>query len=190
MMHHQLDPYPDPKDKEALFVNEPWIADKTRLEYDIDCDIDKKRDNVRIFVPIDLNKEAILRRLDRIIYHYEEANEDEDAMAETVRGDRKAVYAIEAGKSSPTEILEAMLAFNAEGRPIWKPMHLQPMYRGNEFVTVNGRTRGSSDAYIEHGKSVEVTTDIFNRGLCLPSDNNQTAEQAEVIIEVIKRCFR
>ena len=114
---------------------------------------------------------------------------NEEAMAEHVHGDRKAYYAIEEGKSSPTELLEALSAFNAEGRPIWKPMHLQPMYRGNEFITVNGRGRGSSDAYIEHGKSVEVTTDIFNRGLCLPSDNKQTAEQAEVIIEVVKRCF-
>ena len=115
---------------------------------------------------------------------------DEDAMADSVRGDRKAFYAVENGKSSPTEILGALLAFNAEGRPIWKPMHLQPMYRGNEFVTVAGRARGNSDAYIGHGKSVEVTTDIFDRGLCLPSDNNQTEEQAEVIIEVIKRCFQ
>lgn len=115
---------------------------------------------------------------------------DEEAMADTVRGDRKAFFAVEAGKSSPTEILEALSAFNAEGRPIWKPMHLQPMYRSNEFITVAGRARGNSDAYIEHGKSVEVTTDIFNRGLCLPSDNNQTEEQAAVIIEVIKRCFR
>ena len=110
-------------------------------------------------------------------------------MAETVRGDRKPLYSIEDGKSSPTEILEALSAFNAEGRPIWKPLHLQPMYRGNEFITVAGRTRGSSDAYIEHGKNVEVTTDIFNRGLCLPSDNKQSGEQGEVIIEVIKRCF-
>ena len=113
----------------------------------------------------------------------------EEAMAETVRGDRKAYYAIEKGKSSPTEILEALNAFNAEGRPIWKPMHLQPLYRGNEFVTTAGRSRGNSDAYIDQGKCTEVTTDIFNRGLCLPSDNKQSAEQAEVIIEVVKRCF-
>ena len=104
---------------------------------------------------------------------------DEDAMAKSVRGGRKALLSVEDGKSSPTEILEALRAFNAEGRPIWKPMHLQPMYRGNEFVTVAGRTRGNSDAYIDHGKSVEVTTDIFNRGLCLPSDNKQTAEEAK-----------
>ena len=114
---------------------------------------------------------------------------DEDAMAGTVRGDRKAMFSMEVGKSSPTEILQALLTFNAEGRPIWKPLHLQPMYRGNEFITVYGRTRGNSDAYIEHTKTPEVTTDIFNRGLCLPSDNKQTKEEGEVIIEVIKRCF-
>lgn len=114
---------------------------------------------------------------------------DEGAMAETVRGDRSAMFKVEDGKSSPTEILEALNTFNAEGRPIWKPMHMQPMYRSNEFITINGRVRGNSDAYIEHGKSIEVTTDIFNRGLCLPSDNKQTTEQAETIIEVIKRCF-
>lgn len=68
-------------------------------------------------------------------------------------------------------------------------MHMQPMYRSNEFITIAGRVRGNSYAYIEHGKSVEVTTDVFNRGLCLPSDNKQTYEQAETIIEVVKRCF-
>ena len=115
---------------------------------------------------------------------------DEDAMADSVRGDRKAFFATEDGKSSPTEILEALAAFNAEGRPIWKPMHLQPMYRGNEFVTTAGRSRGNSDAYIEHGKMAEVTTDIFSRGLCLPSDNKLTEEQAGVIVDVVKRCFR
>ncbi len=51
-------------------------------------------------------------------------------MAETVRGDMKAFFTVEDGKSSPTEILEALNAFNAEGRPIWKPMHLQPIYGG------------------------------------------------------------
>lgn len=79
MKHHHLDPYPDPKDKSVLFINEPWIADKTHLEYNKDSDIDKKEDNVRVYVPIDLSKDAILRRLDRIIYHYEEANEDNES---------------------------------------------------------------------------------------------------------------
>lgn len=114
---------------------------------------------------------------------------DEDAMTQSARADMVAYYDIECGKSCPTEILEALAGFNAEGRPIWKPMHLQPMYRGNEFITISGRTRGNSDAYIEHGKSVEVTTDIFNRGLCLPTDNKLTKEQTDLIIEVTKRCF-
>lgn len=114
---------------------------------------------------------------------------DEDAMADTVRGDRIAYYSVEEGKSSPTQILEVLQSFNAEGRPIWKPLHMQPMYRSNEFITVSGRVRGNSDAYIEHKKCVEVTTDIFNRGLCLPSDNKLTENQQDIIIEIIKRCF-
>lgn len=52
---------------------------------------------------------------------------DKEAMCQQVRGDQEALYVSEAGKSCPTEILEALAAFNAEGRPIWKPMHMQPM---------------------------------------------------------------
>lgn len=115
---------------------------------------------------------------------------EEDAMEPFARADRESVYESMAGKSCPSEILEALNAFGAEGRPIWKPMHLQPMYRGNEFITVNGRIRGNSDAYIEHADSKEVTTDIFMRGLCLPSDNKMEAEVQDVVIDIIHRCFR
>lgn len=52
---------------------------------------------------------------------------DEDAMAPMVRGEQDYLYKSESGKSSPQEILEAIAAFNAEGRPIWKPMHMQPI---------------------------------------------------------------
>ncbi len=114
---------------------------------------------------------------------------DREAMEPFVRADRKALYEIVGGKSCPSEILDALNAFNAEGRPIWKPLHLQPMYRGNEFITAKGRTRGNSDAYIQHADAGEVTTDIFERGLCLPSDNKMTAEVQEVVNEVIRRCF-
>ncbi len=115
---------------------------------------------------------------------------DKDAMEPFARADRKSVYEIVSGKSCPSEILEALNAFNAEGRPIWKPLHLQPMYRGNEFITKNGRARGNSDAYIKHGEVTEVTTDIFERGLCLPSNNKMTADVQEVVIDIIHRCFR
>ncbi|MGN0647187.1 MAG: DegT/DnrJ/EryC1/StrS family aminotransferase [Oscillospiraceae bacterium] len=114
---------------------------------------------------------------------------DEDAMAPMVRGEQDYLYQNEKGKSSPQEILDAIAAFNAEGRPVWKPMHMQPIYRMNGFVTVSGSGRGQSNAYIA-GSSVDVGADIFRRGLCLPSDNKMTPEQQDVIIEIIRRCFQ
>ena len=76
MIHHNLDPYPEPRDKTPIYINEPWLTDKTRMEYPIGVDSDSEEaDNVRIYAPIDLNRKAILRRLDRIIVAYGEANE-------------------------------------------------------------------------------------------------------------------
>ena len=113
---------------------------------------------------------------------------DEDAMCKQVRSDNEACYVSEPGKSCPTEILETLAKYNAEGRPIWKPMHMQPMYRMHPFVTKEGTGRGKTNAYIA-GKGIDVGADIFNRGLCLPSDNKMTAEEQDVIIEIIKNCF-
>lgn len=113
---------------------------------------------------------------------------DEEVMCKTVRGEKDALYISELGKSCPTEILGAIEAFNAEGRPIWKPMHMQPIYRTNAFVTVEGNGRGRTNAYIS-GSGINVGADIFRRGLCLPSDNKMTPEQQDRIIEIIHRCF-
>ena len=113
---------------------------------------------------------------------------DPDAMCPQVRGEKEALYIKEAGKSCPTEILEAIVALNAEGRPIWKPMHMQPVFRSHAFVTVEGNGRGRSNAYIA-GSAVDVGADIFNRGLCLPSDNKMTPEQQDRVIEVVRGCF-
>ena len=113
---------------------------------------------------------------------------DEDEMAPMVRGEQDYLWKHENGKSSPQEILEAISAFNAEGRPIWKPMHMQPIYRTNAFVTVEGNGRGRTNAYI-NGSGIDVGADIFRRGLCLPSDNKMTEEQQDRIIEIIHRCF-
>lgn len=113
---------------------------------------------------------------------------DEDAMCKQVRGETEALYIAEEGKSCPTEILEAISSINAEGRPIWKPMHMQPMYRMHEFVTVSGSGRAKTNAYIA-GHAIDVGADIFQRGLCLPSDNKMTEEQQDQIIEVIRACF-
>lgn len=113
---------------------------------------------------------------------------DEDAMCRQVRNDHEALYVIESQKSCPTEILEALTVFNAEGRPIWKPMHIQPIYRTNPFITTEGNGRGCTNAYIK-GSEVNVGAEIFRRGLCLPSDNKMTPEQQDVIIDIIHRCF-
>ena len=114
---------------------------------------------------------------------------DKDAMAPQVRDDHKALYIPETGKSCPTEILETLAKFNAEGRPIWKPMHAQPIYRSHAFVTRYGNGRGTSNAYIDRGAAWDTGMDIFERGLCLPSDNKMTPEQQDVIIELIRNCF-
>lgn len=113
---------------------------------------------------------------------------DKEAMCQQVRGEQKALYISEPGKSCPTEILETLAKYNAEGRPIWKPMHEQPLFRMNPFITREGNGRAKTNAYIEGG-SEDVSMDIFERGLCLPSDNKMTAEEQDQIIEIIKSCF-
>lgn len=113
---------------------------------------------------------------------------DEEAMCRQVRSETEALYVPEAGKSCPTEILEAISSINAEGRPIWKPMHMQPMYRMHEFITVHGSGRAKTNAYISGGIK-DIGADVFQRGLCLPSDNKMTGEQQERIINVIRACF-
>ena len=114
---------------------------------------------------------------------------DKDAMCQQVRGEKEALYIPEHGRSCPTEILEAISSINAEGRPIWKPMHMQPIYRMNGFVTREGNGRGRSNAYIKENGTVDVGMDIFARGLCLPSDNKMTKCEQDRIIEVIRACF-
>ncbi|MCC2256048.1 DegT/DnrJ/EryC1/StrS family aminotransferase [Ruminococcus sp. CLA-AA-H200] len=118
-----------------------------------------------------------------------------EAMCCQVRGEQEALYISKPGKSCPTEILETLAKYNAEGRPIWKPMHMQPIYRMNGFVTREGDGRAKTNAYIsggvlgKDGKPLDVGMDIFQRGLCLPSDNKMTAEEQEKVIEIVKGCF-
>lgn len=113
---------------------------------------------------------------------------DKDAMCKQVRSENETCYIKEAKKSCPSEILEALALINAEGRPIWKPMHMQPIYRMNPFITHEGNGRAKTNAYIS-GKAQDVSMDIFERGLCLPSDNKMTVEEQDRIIEVIRECF-
>ena len=120
---------------------------------------------------------------------------DSDAMCRQVRGECDPLYIPEHGKSCPTEILNAIASINAEGRPIWKPMHMQPIFRMNAFVTREGDGRGKTNAYIAGGTKgrdglpLDIGMDIFNRGLCLPSDNKMTPAEQDRIIAVIRACF-
>ena len=113
---------------------------------------------------------------------------DKNAMCRQIRSDNDACYIKEKGRSCPTEILEALAKHNAEGRPLWKPMHKQPIYRMNPFITCEGNGRAGTNAYIA-GKGADAGADIFERGLCLPSDNKMTPEEQDRIIEVIRSCF-
>ena len=113
---------------------------------------------------------------------------DKEAMCKQVRGETDALYIHEPGKTCPTEILEKLAAINAEGRPIWKPMHMQPIYRMHGFVTREGDGRGRTNAYIA-GSGVDVGMDLFERGLCLPSDNKMTREEQDTIIMAVRSCF-
>ena len=113
---------------------------------------------------------------------------DKAAMCRQVRGDTEACYVKEHGKSCPTEILETLAQYNAEGRPIWKPRHMQPIFRMNPFITRSGSGRARTNAYIE-GSAEDVGADIFARGLCLPSDNKMTTEEQDKIIEIVRACF-
>lgn len=74
----------------------------------------------------------------------------------------------------PMDIINKLNEANVEARPIWKPMHIQPIFKGNDFISI-GET--------------SVGEDIFKRGLCLPSDIKMTEEQQDIIIEIIKSMF-
>ena len=114
---------------------------------------------------------------------------DEDAMCPQVRSDNQVLYTPQPGRSCPTEILDVLQRYNAEGRPIWKPMHMQPIYRMHPFITKKGNGRACSNAYIAETGLQDVGADIFARGLCLPSDNKMTPGEQDVVIEIIRRCF-
>ena len=113
---------------------------------------------------------------------------EETAMCRQVRDEREALYIPEKGRSCPTQILETLASYQAEGRPIWKPMHMQPIFRTNPFVTRKGNGRGTTNAYIQGGVQA-VDEDVFRRGLCLPSDNKMTEDQQNIVIQMIRSCF-
>ena len=98
---------------------------------------------------------------------------EKNAMCQQNRTETTVTYEKEKGKTCPAEILDALTALNAEGRSIWKPMHMRPIYKNNRFVNVQE----------------DIAADIFERGVCLPSDNKMTVAEQKKIIAVIRACF-
>ena len=74
----------------------------------------------------------------------------------------------------PMQVLEKLAANGVEGRPIWKPMSMQPVFKGHDFIKVEDEAVGA---------------DIFARGLCLPSDIKMTEEEQDYVISLVKSCF-
>lgn len=82
----------------------------------------------------------------------------------------------ENSKVQPLDIIEALEKENIDSRPVWKPMHLQPVFKDYDFITIN--SNGTS-----------VAEDLFNRGVCLPSDTKMTKEEQERVIDIIKNAL-
>lgn len=118
-------------------------------------------------------KEAIYRR-------YEEAFKDLPVKMNPYVKDTKPNFWLscmlidEGVNVSPMRVLEKLEEANIEGRPIWKPMHMQPVFKAHDYITAG---EGSVDE------------DIFARGLCLPSDIKMTEEEQAFVIDQVKKCF-
>ena len=100
---------------------------------------------------------------------------------------------IDSTKSSvtPNDIMDALDAHNIESRPIWKPMHLQPVYADCDFFMADGQQKNAAEVIGDNGDNWDksVGGDIFRHGMCLPSDIKNTDEDMKKIIDIIKNCF-
>ncbi len=83
---------------------------------------------------------------------------------------------------TPDEVMDALAEHNIESRPVWKPMHLQPVFAECDFITAKGSKREALEVK-------DVAADVFNRGLCLPSDIKNTEEDMKLIIGTVRKCF-
>jgi len=77
--------------------------------------------------------------------------------------------------TTPMQIIEALEAENIEARPVWKPMHMQPLFADNMYFT--------------HEEEISVSDRLFDRGVCLPSGSSLTIEEQQRVIDCVKRCL-
>lgn len=83
---------------------------------------------------------------------------------------------------TPDDVMDALAEHNIESRPVWKPMHLQPVFEECDFITAEGSREQAPEIR-------DVAADVFNRGLCLPSDIKNTEEDMKLIIDIVRKCF-
>jgi len=81
----------------------------------------------------------------------------------------------ENSKVKPIDIMEALEKENIESRPVWKPMHMQPVFKEYDFIKIEEKA---------------ISEDLFNRGVCLPSDTKMTKEEQERVIDIIKKIWK
>lgn len=80
----------------------------------------------------------------------------------------------ETSNVKPLDIIEALEKQNIESRPVWKPMHMQPVFSNYDYIKVSEK---------------DISADLFNRGICLPSDTKMSEEEQKRVIKIIRGCF-
>lgn len=123
---------------------------------------------------IKIKREIFNRYVDgfRDIDEIEMCKEDEDR----VSTHWLSIMKLKSDKVTPNDIIDALEKENIESRPIWKPMHMQPVFKKYPFFNHNK-------------KGISVSEDLFNTGLCLPSDTNMTKKEQEKVIQIIRNLF-
>lgn len=114
----------------------------------------------------------------------------DNSLCEHQRSDKGYAYSTVHGRTCPDEILDALEAFHVEGRPAWKPMHMQPLYRNHEFVSADGCRRRFREFYVKMLAESDEGAYIFGRGICLPCDVGMAADEQERVIEIVFGCFQ
>lgn len=123
---------------------------------------------------IKIKREIFNRYVDgfRDIDEIEMCKEDEDR----VSTHWLSIMKLKSDKVTPNDIIDALEKENIESRPIWKPMHMQPVFKKYPFFNHNK-------------KGVSVSEDLFNTGICLPSDVNMNKKEQMKVIEIIRSLF-
>lgn len=123
---------------------------------------------------IKIKREIFNRYVDgfRDIDEIEMCKEDEDR----VSTHWLSIMKLKSDKVTPNDIIDALEKENIESRPIWKPMHMQPVFKKYPFFNHNK-------------KGISVSEDLFNTGICLPSDVNMNKKEQMKVIEIIRSLF-